>query len=850
MPRATWVQSCFNAGEISPLANARYDLKQFKNGLAKCQDWFPTQQGGLTRRPGTRFAALCGQQTVAPRLQRFEFSITQAYILEFGAGYIRFFTNDGQLLSGGLPYQVSTSWSATDVWLLNFSQSADALFIAHPNYPPMVLKRLGATNWTLTAIPFVDGPYGPLNTTATTLAPDTSGSTGATASFATNVMTLTGAATGGTLAVGHAITASGVPNGVTILALASGVLGQVGSTYTLSATVGTIASESITTTVPLVEGSVVPVTASAITGINKDTGFQSTDVGRLLRIKCGGVWLWGTITTVTDTTHIKWTIGKSITGTPPTTAKAVATISGGSVYGVSILDGGAGYGVTPPSVSFSGGGGSGVVAYATLTQGVVTSITITVTGSGYSSAPTVTMTPPTLLTASTTGFWRLGLWNSVDGYPGTVTFHQDRLVWAGTKNWPNTITASSTGDYYSHSPTNIDGTVVDSNALNFSLSAGVVNVITWMSSDQWGLLVGTAGGEWLVAPSSTQQAITPTNINAMPMSNYGCAAVPPLKVGKRTLFLQRTLRKIRELEYQFYAQTFQALDISLLGEHLTQSGIKQMALLLAPQQVVWMVRNDGVLVGMTYDKDQEVLGWHQHRLGGYSDDAKTEAPLVHSVASIPSPTTTYDELWLVVQRFISGATVFTVEYMAAPWQDGTDLSDAIYLDSSVEYSGVATTTISGLTWLKGQTVGVLTNGATHPPVVVSGAGSISLQWETTKAQIGLPFASEGQTLCIEAGGAEGPSQGKTKRLVRAVMRLFQSVGISIQSDTPGIVSYPENFRTTEDSMDQAVPVQSGDFVYSLEKTWNRDGSLSFSTDDPLPCNINMLMVQLDTQDNQ
>jgi len=855
MPRATWVQTNFNGGEWTPLAYGRFDLAKYKNGLAECLNFCPTQQGGLTRRPGTRYVAAVKDSSYAPRLQRFEFSINQAYVLEFGNNYIRFYANDGQLQNVGVPVEVATPYSSSDIWNLSFAQSADTLYISHPNYAPRKLQRVSAYVWTLTVISFLDGPYLPVNVTATTLVP--------------------------------------------------------------SGTTGT-----------------VTVTASSAAGINGGSGFLTTDVGRMLRIKCGGVWLWGTIASRVSATQVTWAITASNGQQLPVTAKAIANVSGGSVFTVSILDGGSGYGAQPPSVSFvqkvtvaatahissvdgggkitgvvldtpgsgysgdpvvvvtSGGGGTGAllyahvsggvitglyigdggtgysgadpisfsgggaavgtscVGYASVTNGVVTNITIMVTGTGYTTAPDVVLSPPASVVPNTTTFWRLGEWNSVDGYPNAVIFHQDRLVWAGAKNTPGRIDASNSGDYENMAPTNMDGSVVDSNALAFSLNAGSVNAIRWLMSDEWGMLAGTAGGEWVIAPSTTQQAITPTNVNAKQLGNYGSSFTTPIRVGKATLFVQRTTRKLREMVYQFMYSTFQTLDISLVSEHLTQSGLKQISVQLAPQQIVWISRNDSRLMGMTYDKDQEICGWHQHNLGGYSDAAQTLPALIESLAIIPAPSIQRDEVWLVVNRYINGATRRTVEVMAKMWEDGDTTPNCVFVDSSASYSGTPTTTISGLTWLAGQTVGVLTDGAVHPDCVVDSTGHITLVRPASVVQVGLKYTSRATTLRMEAGGADGPSQGKLKRIYRAVVRFFQSVGLSMGSSTEGVTVYPETFRTSADPMSGPVGLFDGDKRWAYEGTWDTEGQITFETSDPLPCNITMLMAQLETQDAQ
>lgn len=162
MPRASHLQPSFNQGEWSPLTYGRADIQQRAKALELCRDFIPLIQGPLSRRPGTWYVAPA--KVPLPRLQRFQFNTTQAYILEFGANYIRFYVNGGQLLSGGVPYEVGTPYGALDVWSLNFTQSADVMYIVHPNYPPKTLSRLGATNWVLADVALQDGPYLPQNT--------------------------------------------------------------------------------------------------------------------------------------------------------------------------------------------------------------------------------------------------------------------------------------------------------------------------------------------------------------------------------------------------------------------------------------------------------------------------------------------------------------------------------------------------------------------------------------------------------------------------------------------------------------------------------------------------------------
>lgn len=733
MPRATWVQNNFNAGEWSPLTYGRADLTKYKNALATCLNYVPTAQGGLTRRPGFRYVAPVKTNTSAVRLQPFEYSISQAYMLEFGPNYVRFYTNGGELIHSGtaaysgataytpgqavtnggttyvcianttgnappnatywyaqtvsgsvIPYELPTSYAAGDLQSLSFVQSADTLYIAHGAYKTVKLQRLGPLQWQFTTISFTDGPYLLTNTSTTTLTSSAAGP---------------GAAT---------------------------------------------------------------VTASATKGINNDAGFNANDVGRVIRLKSGTTFGWGTIT-------------------------------------------------------------------------------------GYTNSTTVSVNWTTAVGTTATQTWRLGVWGVTNGYAGTVCFHQDRLTFGGCTQYPNRVDMSNTGDYENFAPSGTDGTVVDSNAISFTLNSAKVNSINWMTSDEWGLLAGTASGEFVVAASTTQTAITPTNINAKQSTAYGSSFIPPVRMGKATLFVQRTQRKLREMSYQLVMNSFQAPDISLVSEHLTKSGVKQMAGTQAPQPVLWIVRNDGTLVGMSYDKDQDVLGWHRHQLGGYSDAAQTLPPIVESIAVIPSPNTDRDDVWISVQRYVNGAVFRSVELMTKYWEDGDTLPNAFFVDCGATYSGAATTTISGITWLKGQTVSVLADGSVHPNCVVSSSGVVTLQRSATNVQLGLGYNSDGQTMRIEAGGADGPAQGKLKRIHRSIFRFFQSVGLNVQA-TSASSPYPEPFRTSADRMDNPVALYTGDKRWTWDGSYETEGQVFWRQSDPLPSNVLMVVAQLETQD--
>jgi len=442
-------------------------------------------------------------------------------------------------------------------------------------------------------------------------------------------------------------------------------------------------------------------------------------------------------------------------------------------------------------------------------------------------------------------------------YPACVTFHQDRLLFAGAPQTPQRLDASVSSQYTTFSPSAVlDGTVTDSCAYGFALNSNTVDAIRWLQSDSHGILIGTSGGEWLVKAGQLGGAITPTSVETQQSTAYGSTTQPSLRVGLETLFLQGGARRLRALKYDFYTDGFVGPDVSVLSDQLTTGGFTQFALQRAPQQIIWLVRTDGTLVSISYDRDQDEEGWVAHQLGG---DPTTK---VLSVAVIPAPDNSRDEVWLAVQRTINGATSVTVEKMSKLWEigDAVTYTDAgatqtkfvpnltTYLDCSARtVFGSQVTTVTGLTWLEGQTVSVLADSATHPDCVVTG-GTITLQRPALDVNVGLRYTSSAQSMPIEAGGGDGPAQGKIKRIHRVIVRLFDTLGLQL---TAGNVGAPVNdvpFRNSSDLMDEPPSLFNGDIPVTWDGSYDREGYVIWEQTQPLPSNVSAVIAQLETQD--
>ena len=667
----------FTGGELSPRLDGRNDLQKYSTGCKTLENMIIYPHGSAARRSGTQFVAEVKDSTKKTRLIAFEFSTVQTYILEFGNQYIRFYKDNGQILSGGSAYEISSPYLEAELFDIKFAQSADVMYLCHPNHPVKKLARTGHTNWTLIDDVISNGPFMDHNIETTTLNPS------------------------------HK---------------------SVGQTTT--------------------------VTASSTTGINSNQGFLSTDVGRLIHIQDGHL----KITSVTSTTVVVGTV---------------------------IVDLG--------------------------------------------------------ISSSTTTDFALGAFSDTTGYPSCVTFFEQRLVFAATLSQPQTIFFSKSGDYENFDD-NYHGTVADDDAIIYTIASNQVNAIRFMTATRT-LIIGTAGGEFAVTGGATSSgvAITPTNIAINKQSNHGAANVDGISVGNATLFLQRAKRKIRELAYNFDVDGYVAPDLTILSEHITESGITQMAYQEEPNSIVWCVRTDGELLGLTYQREQQVIAWHRHIFGGAFSSGNA---VCESVEVLPTDDSEY-QIWVIVKRTINGVTKRYIEYLHNLDFDETDDTSFNFLDSQLEYDGSPATTISGLDHLEGETVSVLADGATHPDKTVS-SGSITLDRSASKVKVGLSYTSLLQTMRIDAGSQNGTSQSKTKRIYEITARLYESIGVEIGPDLNNMERIP--FRSSANAMDSGINVFTGDKEIEFRGNYETDGFIFVRQTQPLPLTILSLYPKLQTND--
>jgi hypothetical protein len=439
------------------------------------------------------------------------------------------------------------------------------------------------------------------------------------------------------------------------------------------------------------------------------------------------------------------------------------------------------------------------------------------------ATPTITGTPDPALNTGT------------DDYPSVVTFFEQRLVYGATNNNPQTLWFSKNGDYSNFTA----GTGAD-DALIYTIASNQVNAIRYLSATRV-LTIGTTGGEYVLTATS-DGPITPTTTLIRKYSNYGSAAIEPVQVADVTLFVQRGGRKVREFRYvgDINVAAYQAPDITIVAEHITAGGLSAFAYQQEPDGVIWAVRADGSLIGVTYRREEEVVAWHKHVIGGEFDGGQA---IVESIATLPSDTGE-DELYMIVKRTINGVTKRYVELMR-PFDFGGVTTGAFFVDSGLRYDGSAIGSLKGLYHLEGETVTVLANGASHPDRVVADGG-VSLAYSSTTAAIGYGYTSSMQTMRIEAGSADGTSQGKPKRIHAITLRLHETVGIEVGN------SPSENdrifFRDSSMAMDQAVPLFTGDKDIEFPGGYDEDDRLYIRQTQPLPMSVLALFPRMNTFD--
>ena len=810
-------QSSFAGGEISPDGWGRDDLAKYAVSAKTLKNFFSHPFGGASNRPGTQYIAE-SKSNGTVRVVPFKFSSVQDYILEFGHHYVRVYKDGGQVLNGDNLVEITTNYADTEVFSLKFAQSADTLYICHPNHKPATLTRSSHYNWTLADFNFKNGPFRTQNISDITITP----------SNIVGDITLT--ASGAVFEANH-----------------------IGSLFLIS---------------------------QDVTGQVTSPAMSGTWSGNPIR--CKGTW--------TIVTHGTWKGAVALhrsydNGATWETIRQYTSPDGNyNVNDTGTIDD---YCLIRLACDIIAGTNcvADLTAFSFANDGVVL-----ITGVTDATNATATVLTP-LAFATATKNWAEGAWSNKNGYPTCVKFFQNRLCFGGSISDPLTVWMSQPNDYTNYA-TNFPSTAAD--AITAPLVSQGVNVIRSMVS-LTSLLAFTAGGLWKIH-GGNDVAVSPTSTVATQQEYGGASDIEPIVIKNRVVYCQEMGSIISDVGYSFADDTYMGDDLSILVRHLLRGySIVDWAYQREPDSILWLIRNDGVLLSLTYNKAQQVYAWAKHDTDGFFESA----------ASIPGQNG--DEVWFVVKRIIGGnvkrfierlstvistdprqqfyvdsgltldnpiATTMAGSVLNTPYAHNLnpgDLVDATAADlninsykvgSATETSltlvdmdtGDATiigqiiairkvvSTISGLSHLEGKTVSILADGGVQPPKTVVD-GSILLDYPASVVHAGLPYVCELETLNIDFPLKDGTIQGRSKRIPQLTIRLEKSrggwVGINNAKNLKEFKTFlPKEYGDPSSLVTGDVTV----VPYSANST---DARILIRQIDPLPITVLNIMAKVE-----
>ena len=878
--------SALNAGELSPYMDARADVEKYRSGCRTLENMVVLPYGGVYRRAGTEYLGNAKLSNKRCRLIGFNYSVSTRFVLEFGDQYLRVWGNNSPVLHDtGSAWATSTAYAAGDIvtesgtsyycvtahtsdastfatdaayWYaqpasgaleipspyletevreLQYAQVNDIMYLAHANHAPRKLSRLADDKWTLAKVKWAYPPVLDQNITPVTIA--SSAATGS-ATLTASADTFLAGHVGSQWAIQWPRTSGSINEAIDAVKISQSTL-DIQGTWTIT-TVGTWIGSIRLLRVPTEK-------------MNSSGGVDLTSLSRST-----------TTATATKTAH-GYSTGHSVfipsSVAAPFAGTYTITVTGANTYTFTVANSGAASASNAPvqnisqmevvreftsastARNFTATGTEDervglkiqIPTYTSNTSARVFlestdfnsggTVTINSVASATSAGATVDKWLGSTITATTQ--WSEAAFSDVRGYPRAVAVHEQRLCFGGTAHQPNTVWCSKVDDFE-----NFQLGSKDDDGLQFSVASSEGNRIAWMFS-QKRLMLGTSGDEWTIGGADSGSPFSASNVQAQRQSSFGSKTMRAILLNDVLLFVQRRGRKVRELTYNFDRDGWVAPDLTVLSEHITEGEIVEMAFQQQPDAILWCVRGDGQLIGLSYERDQNVVAWHRHSTDGEFESAAT----VYGLSGAD------DEVWFVVKRTIGGQTKRYIERFKADNRakfEAQTKEDWWYLDCAKRYSGTAASTITGLSHLEGKTVGILAEGAVQPDATVT-SGQIVLANSFTKVLAGLPFTSTVLPMKFDFDLQDGSTRGRSKRINRVEVSLYKSLAGEASTDgTEWLWIYPRDF---DDPMDASPPTFSGDAEVVLAGNYSDSADIYLRQRLPYPFTVRALVAKLD-----
>ena len=808
MARIAW--NNFTGGEVATTLTARWNLERFGNFSQSMANMLPGLHGDAARRPGTKFVAtLPGYSVLIP----FSFNA------EPENNFVLILSDEALRVSNGkdnLSSPIATPYAAEDLLDISWAQVGDVVYLAHRKYPLHKVTRTesgtpGVYSWGIDEVVLNQSLEAPAQPTVTfssgsgytlrykVVAVDADGRH----SLPSPAGEVNGKHPSDWTSGNHADISWTAVNGAVeynVYREEAGYYGFIGITEAGNATGGTVSGLKVGATTASLEHYAGSITRTRVIG-GSDTTSNLTVASSATQnafIFDDKAFIYVTKTTTTY----------QYAGDPdPTTSTekfwCLVTFAGADPIGT--------------YASYETGS---LGSNADYPSGTVDAYTVSPIFSGGSTLKFIDNN----YEADTSDTPREDWDPFADGNnPGVVAFHQQRMVLAGCKTDPSSFYMSRTGDFENFRKSR---PLQDDDPIEYMIASGSINSITWAAS--FGdLLLGTTGAEYKATGDNGVMTAKVSYVTAQ--SYWGSAALAPLIIGNSVLHMQRHGSRVRDLYYSLEKDGYAGNDLSILAPHLFEGHtVKQWAYQQTPGSHVWCVRDDGLLLALTYMKEQQIEGWTRHPTDGE----------VQSVATIVGENG--DALVLVVKRKVGNSNVYFLERMADPFDQADDIADAYFVDcGKTQTSVVATDTMTGLSHLEGREVAVLADGSPVEGCTVT-SGSITIPYPAKVIHAGLPYTSVLSPLPMETQLQNGVTLGKQRGYGKCVVRLFRSVGGRYGADMDHLYDFP--FLPAK--WGEPVPPFTGDIECTPHGGQATNTSIWLVQERPLPWHVIAIMADV------
>ncbi len=419
--------------------------------------------------------------------------------------------------------------------------------------------------------------------------------------------------------------------------------------------------------------------------------------------------------------------------------------------------------------------------------------------------------------------------------PATVGFFQQRQFFANTDNNPQDISVTELANYESMRSSR---PARSTDAIFFTLKAEQVNEfrhIVGLDS----LIFFTSGGEWKMTEGQ-ERVLTPFSIGLRRQSRWGSSHTRPVIVGDSIIFIQEKGNRVRDLFYEVGGQQEKYIgnELSSMSYHLFKGfTIDEMDYADEPDGILWCIRSDGRLLGLTYQREHNVWAWHQHTTP-LSGEFESVAVISEGGRDVP---------YFIVKRTVNSSTVRYIERFEPAYNVNTDtVNDVWYVDSGLQYNGVPATVMTGLDHLENENVHGVADGNVVGPLLVTG-GSVTIPNEASKVTLGLLYIPALETLDIEPESLKQTLKGSKIAVAKVTIEVLTSRGgfVGAKNDDGSLETlYEIKPRFDSDNYD-ALDLKSFKQEVTVDSGWDKGGAIRIEQRAPMPLNILSVTTDVD-----